>query len=403
MRKILALAWNNIRLELSDRSSLVFLLILPLAFTYIIGIAMGGAYEPESNASTDTRHPVIVVDQDASALSAQLIAVIETSQIIRPVEQNLSDAIDIFKGQGVSAYVVIPAGFGASITTGQPTLLDLVTAAGDNYALTTGQAVQAAVAELNAILSAAKTTTDILVSLNASSLPYDQLLQENLQAASAVAAEAPVTVLHTGPSATTSEIAVGFAQTSPGQLVTWVLITLLGSSVVIASERTKGTLYRLMAAPLSKGQILAGIILGRLALGLVQIIILIGFGSLVLGVDWGSSYSALALLSLSFALAAVALGLLIGVLSKTAAQARELTTAISMITAALGGAWWPMEITPQLYQTAVKILPTTWAMQGFTDVILRGQDVSGILIETLVLLGFAVAFFAFSAKKFDYE
>jgi hypothetical protein len=38
MRKILAIAYNDIKIEFSSRSELIFFLVLPLIFTTIIGI-----------------------------------------------------------------------------------------------------------------------------------------------------------------------------------------------------------------------------------------------------------------------------------------------------------------------------------------------------------------------------
>ena len=69
----------------------------------------------------------------------------------------------------------------------------------------------------------------------------------------------------------------------------------------------------------------------------------------------------------------------------------------------MGGAWWPLEVTPTAFQTVVKVLPSTWAMIGFTDLISRGQGFVDILPEAGILLGFAVVFFVIGLKKLSYE
>jgi ABC-2 type transport system permease protein len=74
-----------------------------------------------------------------------------------------------------------------------------------------------------------------------------------------------------------------------------------------------------------------------------------------------------------------------------------------MLLASLGGAWWPLEVTPPLYQTVVKVLPSTWAMIGFTDIVTRGGGVVDILPEAGILLGFAVLFFGVGLKKLRFE
>ena len=55
------------------------------------------------------------------------------------------------------------------------------------------------------------------------------------------------------------------------------------------------------------------------------------------------------------------------------------------------------------YQHAVKALPSTWAMIGFTDVIVRGQGVIQILPEAAILLGFSVLFFTIGIWNLRFE
>jgi len=51
----------------------------------------------------------------------------------------------------------------------------------------------------------------------------------------------------------------------------------------------------------------------------------------------------------------------------------------------------------------VKVLPTTWAMTGFNDVIIRGLGVRDVLPETVVLLGFAGLFFVLGIWRLRFE
>jgi ABC-2 type transport system permease protein len=177
----------------------------------------------------------------------------------------------------------------------------------------------------------------------------------------------------------------------------------LGGAEVFVNERLGGTLRRLVITPTRKAVILAGKCLGRFTLGLTQMALLVGFGALVLGVNWGNNPWALLIMLVAFGLTGTALGVMLGAFARTRSQASGLTILFSMLLAALGGAWWPLEITPQAYQNAVSLLPSTWAMRGFTDVIVRGQGVSAILPEAGILLGFAVLFFVVGIWKLKFE
>ena len=52
---------------------------------------------------------------------------------------------------------------------------------------------------------------------------------------------------------------------------------------------------------------------------------------------------------------------------------------------------------------AVKLLPTTWAMQGLIDLVIRGQGVVAILPESAVLLTFFALFLFIGVRHFRYE
>ncbi|MDD5371409.1 MAG: ABC transporter permease, partial [Anaerolineaceae bacterium] len=93
----------------------------------------------------------------------------------------------------------------------------------------------------------------------------------------------------------------------------------------------------------------------------------------------------------------------LGAFVKTEGQANGLSILFGMVMALLGGCWYPIELFPQFVRTAVKVLPTTWAMQGLLDLVLRGQGLVEILPVAGVLLVFALVFFAVGVLRFRYE
>jgi ABC-2 type transport system permease protein len=129
----------------------------------------------------------------------------------------------------------------------------------------------------------------------------------------------------------------------------------------------------------------------------------VGFGILFMKVNWGHDPAGLAVMLTAGALAAAALGTMLGTFVKTPAQASGISVLLGMVMALLGGCWYPLELFPTAVQHAVKILPTTWAMQGLLDLVARGRGLTAILPEAGVLMGFAVIFFAIGIWRFRYE
>jgi ABC-2 type transport system permease protein len=400
VNKIFHLAWTDIRIEFSERSTLVFFLILPIVFTAILGNAMTG---PPADA--DNRLILLLTDEDETALSAELIAALNSSAIARPVSHERAEAERLLVEDDMPGLLIIPAGFEAALLAGEGVEMELQTAVADNRAIALEQAVNNAAGQISAGVLAAQASVEAAEQIR----PFaDDTAQATYFNASLTMAQErlqnpPVAMSSNRAVEISSQAMGGFELASAGQLVTWTLITLIGASSVLVNERLGGTLRRLLVTPTQKATILAGKIVGWLGMGLLQMGLLIGVGALIFGVDWGNSPAALILVVVTFGLAAVAFGLMLGALARTRSQASGLTTLFAMLMAALGGAWWPLEITPTGYQTAVQILPTTWAMKGFTGVIARGHGVAEVLPVAGVLLLFAVVFFGVGLWRFRYE
>jgi ABC-2 type transport system permease protein len=405
MRKILSLAANTWRLEFADRSNWIFFVVLPILFTFILGSVQGGG-GGGGGSDVDNRIPLLVTDTDRSDLSGNLIKRLEGSEIVRPMVMESAAAEKAFVDGDSRALLIIPENFSETIRSGGAAQITLRKEASNTNVLAIEQAVQVEVSELGNALAASRAAVAEAERVR----PFEseqarlEYFTRSLQAAEAYLADPPARVgpATTGETSGTPRIS-GTEQTSAGQMVTWVLINLLAAAEVLVGERVGGTLRRLVVTPTSKLGILAGKLLGRFSMGAVQMALLITFGSFALGVGWGRDPLAVALVAGAFGLCAVALGTFVSTLLRTRGQATGVVIFLGMMLAALGGAWWPLEITPSAYQTVAQAFPTTWAMRGFTDVIVRGQDIVGVLPEVGVLLGFSAIFFALGVWRFRYE
>jgi ABC-2 type transport system permease protein len=403
MKKIFHIAWSVLRLEFADRSTLVFVLILPVVFTFVIGAGLGG--NQQTNPEGDRRFPVVIVDEDQSPYSERLGEVIAGSDVIRPVLRSVDEAKRLFEEGQVAAILTIPAGFQTSLEENRPIELGFQkhTDISMSFAIEEGIRASAALMSSAGIIA----HTSIMAAEQIQQFPTQVERQFYFESAFSMALdhlqEPPVGVETTQSPQVSIQIPEGFNQSSPGQLVTWGMVTLLGAAQVFVVERIRGTLRRLLVSPTSRATIISGKILGMLSIGLFQMIILIGFGSLVLGVNWGRSPAALALIVITFGLAAVSFGVLLAAFARTTSQASWMTILFAMLFSALGGAWWPLEITPPTYQALVQVLPTTWAMKGFNNVIIRGQNLQGVLVEAGVLILFAGVFFIVGVRRLRFQ
>ena len=400
LNKLAAIIRKDITLRFEGRAELLFFLILPIIFTYLIG---GGFAD-----MGDDRTSVPVINEDGGARAEAFLAALAASDTIEPVVRTRSEAEELLAGNDVGALLIIPAGFSAGLSadkilSGAPSEVVLKTAPGSNVGLVVEQEVARAAGEIARPLLVARNAVEGVEAARpfADEAAREAFFRDTLAAAeSALIVQPPrvdFTILSDGGSYDQR------SQASAGQLMTWVFIPLLGVSGLFAMERALGTLRRLMITPTRKSTFLAGTISSQMILALVQMAILIAFGILVMHVSWGRDPVALIVVLVSLALAGLALGTTLGTFVKTESQATNLSIMFGMSMALLGGAWFPMELFPPGLQQAVKILPTTWAMSALTDITMRGQGLVDILPEAAVLLGFAVVFFAIGIWRFRYE
>lgn len=402
MKKIASIAWKDTLVRFSERSEFLFFLVLPLLFTVLLS---GGLF---SDGDTEARISLLVVDEDNSELATELQSVLTDSEAVEITTATRTEAEAQFEDEKAPALLIIPAGFEDALMARKPVELDFHKASDDNDAAVAEQTILAAASTMSRALAVANSS----VAERERLLPFtDQAQREvyfsqSLSIAQSLFEAAPDRVRSTRPPTAPADGEDEFdqsAQASSGQLITWVFIPLIGTSVVFVSERTKGTLRRLLTTPTQTAIFMLGTIVGQLALSIVQMGLLIGFGIWVMGVNWGQSPTALAVMLLSFALASVALGTMLGAFTKTDSQANSVSIMSGMAMALLGGCWFPAEMFPEVARTMVKVFPTTWAMQGLTDIVMRGQGLVEILPAAGVLVGFAVIFFTIGVWRFRYE
>jgi len=398
MKKIFAIAWKDAIVRFASSSELLFFIVLPIVFTFLLA---GGT--PSGNE--DNRIPLLVVDEAQTAISQQMLVELENSTAVRSEVVSRAEAQSQFDERRASAVFIIPAGIDiASLQSGSAEV-ELLQQPNNINATVAERAVLTAIRRVSSAISAAQNA----VSAREVKKPFvdasekQTYFESSLKLAQSIQADAPerVTVVEG-----LTEDQVEYdprANSSAGQLITWVFIPLFGISALFAYERQQGTLRRLLTTPSRKATFLLGTISGQVVMALVQMLLLVGFAILVMKLNWGREPLALFIILLCSALAAAAFGTTMGTFIKTEGQASGLSVMFGMVFALMGGCWYPLELFPPAIQNAVKVLPTTWAMQGMLDLVLRGGGLMDILPEAGILLGFAVLFFSVGVWRFRFE
>lgn len=404
--RMLDLAYKDLLQIVRDWRAAVFLVLLPVAFTIMFGFAFGGFGGPEEG---DPRLPVGYVDQDGGALSPYLLALLANSSVIRLESQEAgADLGQQVADEELAGAVIVPAGFSQGLTGGQPIPLQVIVDSGSSAGTAIEGEIRAAVLRLSSAVQTAQVSSQTYEQQVgfADSAAKQAYLDDALTRAVAAWGSPPLTVSVSRAGSAAEDMSSAenaFAQSSPGMMAQFAIAGLMGAAAILVLERKSGSLRRLLTTPISRTQILFGHFLAMFVMIFVQLLILALFGQLLLHLDYFGSPLATLLVMITTSLFAASLGLFIGALAKNEDQVVVFTLIPMFVLAGLGGAWVPLEVTPEAVQRIARLTPVAWTMEGFQNIIIRGLGLESVLPAAAVLTAYTLVFFGLAVWRFRFE
>jgi ABC-2 type transport system permease protein len=374
-----------------DGLAALFTLVLPVIFTIFLGLIIGSG----ENSSL----PLALADADGSPTSKRLVERLEASPLLSLDIESAAEVDTAVQGQDAAAGLVIPKGFGAAVEAGESAHLDFIWVETSSGAQSVRQAVDAAISELNVGLLAAETVAEQVSDKTGSPLNAD-LLSSAGSLVDAQLAVPAITVTLVDAGGSTMSHAGGFDQSSTGGLVNWVLFGIIGVAGTTVWERRRGLLRRLNVAGVRAREIVGGKMVAMVFITFLQQLLLVIVGKFALGVEYFNSPLALVLTMLSLSGLAATFGLIISVLFRSE-QAVIATTVISaQLLAAVGGAWFPLEVTNAGFSRIAHVLPSAWIMDALHGITLKGWGAGDVLLPLGIVWAWIVAVFAIAVWRY---
>ena len=394
MLRIFDIAFKDLQQLMRDRTTFLFLLIMPILFTLLFGYA-NGAFRGSLN---DPRLPVGFLDRDGTWLSRSLHSQLAASEVVRLQSSpwiSENDLESLVAKDKLAAAIIIPAGYSHAVLRGESARLVLI---GDT-GTTVGRSIESeALTAIIHVENAARTAL-ILEQVAGERTPFDFTFSKALTAWK----NPPIRVVEITSSAISAQDngVNSLAHTSPGMMLQFAIASLLTSAQVIVNERKSGSLRRLLTTSTSRWQILFGHFAAIFVLNFCQFLTLILFAQLFLRINYLNAPGATLLIAFSAALCVAALGLLIGILAKNEEQAILFSLVLMFALSGIGGAWMPLEVTGRAFQAFGHLSPIAWAMDGFKNVTLRGLGIESAWLPSLALFCYAILFFALASFRFS--
>ena len=367
--RALVIAWKELIQLRRDRLTLAMVAALPVMQLLLFGYAI----------NTDVRHiPMVVFDEDASADSRDLVRSLVATGFYDLVgaAADYGDIEHALRSARARAALVIPTRYASDLRLGHPTRVQLIVDGSDPQ--TVASATDAASG---------------LVAARAAELTVARLPGADRGPAPALSLE-PETWYN--PELRTAVFVVpGLI----GVILTMTMIML--TAMAIARERERGTLEQLIVSPIGRVELMIGKILPYVAIGYLQMTIVLIIGATVFRTPFAGSAALLYVLALLFIAANLALGLVFSTFAQTQQQAMQMSFFFLLPNILLSGFMFPYDAMPRVAQVLAQGLPLTHFLRIVRGIALRGAGFADLTGELVWLAAILVVLVAIAALRFQ--
>jgi ABC-2 type transport system permease protein len=371
VRRIKALAKKEFIQMSRDVRSLMGALFIPLLMIFLFGYAL----------SLDVdRIPTVVLDFDRTPESREFTSRLTDSRyfaLVRHLDRERDMDSSLARGEALMA-LVIPDGFAAKVKQGVPTPVQAVFDGSDSNTATIALGYVKAVAA----------GFDI-------SLQEQRIRRVGLRMVD-MPLEARIRVWFNPELKSKNFIIPGLTA------VIMMAICTVMTALSVSREKETGTMEQLISTPITSFELLVGKLLPYLAVGLVDLALVVGAGVLIFGVPFRGSYVDLFIAAFIFLIGTLSWGLFVSVVARTQIQASQ----ISMITAflpsfLLSGFIYPIENMPVVLQAITFVVPARYFVEILKGLFLQGVGLSVLWPQLLALVIYAALVLNLARKRFS--
>ena len=405
MRRLLLILKTDLLRHLKSPLAIIIYIVIPIVMTGMIGLI----FAPSPTGGELPPIPVILVDKDKGLASRLLLGAFDADQVKTMFQVTVADEVEGFarmkKGKA-SAMIVIPERFTFDLLEIKPTALEVVKNPAEQFlpdiveefvntlAVMLSAAVQAFEPEARGIRAMLDGPVD--------AFPWETLGPEFGKAQKKVVAAAKVLdpllvrleeektkIAGAEADSTRSDI---FSFILPGMAVFFLLFIVQTVMRDMVSERGDGKLRRMLTTPLRSSELIGARILGGGIMGVIALLVMVAFGTLVFRVHWGP-FGWFLLLCVTAAFWAAAFFALMNALVRNRNQADAISAPIILAFGLFGGSMMTPEAMPKAFRTIGVATPNRWFIDGaaairdgrFPAVPLLILAVSGLILLALAV------------------
>jgi len=409
----LHIAWKDIQVILKDRGQLIMLFLLPMVIVLVFSAAFAAGQDD------DKVMVVPVVNLDAGgAMTQTLLDNLNQDRGIQTEDYDPAKVEADLQDETIKFALHIPAGFSTDVEAGKQVTLRLMygPSAGDTEVeairlvvdgvasdLSLQTQLISGLSQMGAMMFDAPEDVQVFTAERIQVQAESQFERSKAAPLVAVVTKLPEQILRGREEFNPSSLSVA------GIAVLFVFLNAQAAASSIFDEKRDGTFRRLLAAPMSKVDLLLGKLLPNFVIGIIQVFVIFALSLVFLpliGLEkptMGNSPLGLFIVTVVVALCSASLGILIAAIARTESQVGGISTLGLWVAGMVGGAFIPAFFLGDFLNAIGKVVPHYWALQAYNNLMIRGQGLTDVLLEITILLGFTAVFFVIGLLKFEFD
>ena len=181
-----------------------------------------------------------------------------------------------------------------------------------------------------------------------------------------------------------------------------MMICALLTSITIAREKESGTMEQILVSPIRPIEIIVGKVLPYVIIAFLDGVLVLLAAWIGFGIHFNGSLFLLALLSVIYLYAALAIGVFISTLVKTQQVAMMIALVVTILPSILlSGFIFPVRSMPLMLRIISYIVPAKYFLIIIRGIILKGLTMRELWLPTLFLLFLGTLLLAISTKRFN--
>lgn len=393
------IAIKDLKLFFADKKAVMLTFLMPMGLITLFVFAFGG----DGNDNEIPEMKVIISDQSNDSLSQMICANIDALPSLKIERMEWDSArAKVSKGDRVAA-LLIADHFLDSVRTDRQGFVYYF----DRSRLAEASMIRGTISgELFSVLGGevigkqiSRQLRDEMGMTDSASIQGIQQMVGAMMGASAQ--EDPMSdLMKVEEVSSPAEVSPALIHSVGGTAVMTLLFSVAAMGAGLLDEKEKGTLRRLLFAPVNPMQLLFGKMVSAVIIGFIQLTLMLIFSWMFFGLDLFINLPAILICILLTSVTCASFGVFIASICTSRKQVEGLSTIVVLVMSAIGGSMMPTFFMPEFMQRLSMFSVNYWSIQAFYDIFWRDFSWADFGLKMMVLLAISGTMLALSAAFF---